>query len=1236
LQAVTLPGNNNASLTESYTYSSGHYLSSASSPRYNASTSDGDVTYFNYDASNRLIKTYDNGVVNFKPGVAPFPDDGTNSYLQTPGPATALQTWRTTNFSGYGTGSTTMTDSDAHSTIWSVDSVARVTQTQEYTGEASPTYLLTSATWNSDNNITETIDARGYATDYQYDDNGNTVAVALPSVATNVGTFRPTSLYSYDTHNNLTAYCDPVFTNGASVHGDWGASPPPASDTLCPNIAGATRYTWNTTDSTEPFGCLTDTYTPLGYHRTYLYAVSGQCANNGLPSDVMAATSMSQRDLTTRTPHDTYSYDTYGNVHTYSSGYGSWTLTYDTSMNRLISASDPDGVVSYKCYYSNGEVHYTETASEHAADGNPLTCQSTSPSSAVAYAYDPDGNVTSETHHYGSVAGTTTKWYDGADRLVEVEQPHDPNGHDLYSYAWLTRYIYDLSQNGTVGVDGATFHAYGNLYKTEEYIPSTPNISANSTLTAPAWQDVRGNSFDALDRSLKAYENAFGTVAKTTNTYDTTGNYGLLGQSGNATGQQTTFSYFSTGWLNQKTYQNDPQATPTKTYTYDPDGRAVTLTSAQFGSETKTYDADGRLTLDKDPQGGGYMSPATLTYDYYADGLREDLTISSTAITATNAFQYSYRNDGRLQTQHLTYPITGDFTWTYTNAGRELTQSDPYTNEVVSLYNTNEATTGYTRTLQKKTFTYDSYGRVSSLVLPEGYTYNSFQYDTEDGTTHFARANAYCAPKPTLNGDGSCGGGGRTMTYSVRNELVAVADTNANAKFTKFSADGTLVNAVSGSPQDGFDARSGMITDKYLTKYGILTPYAYDAAGRQTQVTDLYPLNADPQYATRSYDAENHIVKQAYTGTTSFECPSDGELQMCGAYAPNGNGDRIVPIGVTNTYGWGPNGHVIQLGGNYTNTDGSAEIASVHWDGDDVLFALNQFNYMDFEVAKLAISRGSGGLTVVDRDMDGEEVSSHNATAFDAWSAGSVTHLCGAVCQKDQALTIPSTTASNNDMYSAPLTYLSGVREDGYTDGFGNTFQGVRAYDPNLEQWTTPDTYAGDVHDPMSQKPFMWNHNNAIQYEDPSGYVGEGPEEQEEIPEITSEAYRSAQDKAISSDLDRVFGRDEGEPNKISEGAAGHIFDNSGTRDGHVPDTPLNRQIIVRTANDAKAYLGTDKFGNKWYAKTLPSGAQAWASVRGTEIRNGGINPAGQTKTFNPTTGLTAPTPPKQKPNKPN
>jgi hypothetical protein len=64
-------------------------------------------------------------------------------------------------------------------------------------------------------------------------------------------------------------------------------------------------------------------------------------------------------------------------------------------------------------------------------------------------------------------AGPTRKWYDGADRLVEVQQPTDPN-YDCYTFPWRTRYLYDLTQGGTVTIGSSpAYSAYGGLFKTQ-------------------------------------------------------------------------------------------------------------------------------------------------------------------------------------------------------------------------------------------------------------------------------------------------------------------------------------------------------------------------------------------------------------------------------------------------------------------------------------------------------------------------------------------------------------------------------------------------------------------------------------------------------------------------------------------------------------------------------------------------------------------------------------------------
>ena len=78
-----------------------------------------------------------------------------------------------------------------------------------------------------------------------------------------------------------------------------------------------------------------------------------------------------------------------------------------------------------------------------------------------------------------------------------------------------------------------------------------------------------------------------------------------------------------------------------------------------------------------------------------------------------------------------------------------------------------------------------------------------------------------------------------------------------------------------------------------------------------------------------------------------------------------------------------------------------------------------------------------------------------------------------------------------------------------------------------------------------------------------------------------------------------------------------HIFRQA---EGHVTDTPENRGLLLEVANDEKASLTPDQYGNEWSMKILPNGKQAWTQVRNGKIVNGGIN--AMPRNFNPHTGL--------------
>jgi len=81
-----------------------------------------------------------------------------------------------------------------------------------------------------------------------------------------------------------------------------------------------------------------------------------------------------------------------------------------------------------------------------------------------------------------------------------------------------------------------------------------------------------------------------------------------------------------------------------------------------------------------------------------------------------------------------------------------------------------------------------------------------------------------------------------------------------------------------------------------------------------------------------------------------------------------------------------------------------------------------------------------------------------------------------------------------------------------------------------------------------------------------------------------------------------------------------HIFSD---RSGHIEDTPENRELLVRLANDVTARLESDQHGNIWAARPLPDGRQVWVWFRGEKIVNGGINETA--RAFHPKTGLNRP-----------
>lgn len=86
-----------------------------------------------------------------------------------------------------------------------------------------------------------------------------------------------------------------------------------------------------------------------------------------------------------------------------------------------------------------------------------------------------------------------------------------------------------------------------------------------------------------------------------------------------------------------------------------------------------------------------------------------------------------------------------------------------------------------------------------------------------------------------------------------------------------------------------------------------------------------------------------------------------------------------------------------------------------------------------------------------------------------------------------------------------------------------------------------------------------------------------------------------------------------------------HIFRNA---PGYLTNTPANRELLLDAAKDPNNFMGVDKYGKSWHAKTLEDGSQVWTCSQNGEIRDGGLNES--PREFHPETGLSSPVKPKQ------
>ncbi len=1143
LTSVSHPPNNTAGTrpTQGFGYQAlgtGYVMWYATTPRWTGS--DGGYIALAFAGADVPSSTLSGlahvGVMN--PAV---PDGVSSGGLQsgyTTGPMVYLYEW-------YQTGVTTPTyrDSDGHYTNWVVDGLGRPTQTQECTATTgiwtcTGTMLATNESWDANSNLVAELDPRGNETDYAYDGNGNPIAVAGPPFATSQGTFRRTKLYSYDSNNNVTAYCDPVATHSSVPGGDWTVrpTPPPAGQGLCPQSPYASRFQWATT-TIEPFGELASSTTPAtaaapnGYTNTYSYQPSSQGgADYGLVTSVVGdpiVQNPAGQAPANLSPSQTFQYDLNGNEICYFNGTGSWLSQYD-NLNRQVALADPDDnaipgcgktsssyqTAKYTHYFPDGQVQYTETSAQHAAD---VAAGSTD--AAVSFTYDLDGDKITEAHHHGCVtitncsAGVTTSWYDGADRLVETMQPYDATV-DYHPYKWLTQHLYDLSAGGTqtltipassitTATSTAPFRAYGNLYDTRSY--ADLGFSANDS--APQWVDHLGTAYDALDRTTASYDLAVGVTPQHQRLYDQTQTtWGRQSSDTKATGESITTDYDAEGNLASTTIAYPGGAppspssavAPSRTYTYDSGARVASITSA-LGTQSYAYDAVGHVLAATEPVGQGGN---TISYGYAANGWRTALSVSGAL--NQQLFTYSYRADGLPAQQQVNNGGWKSFVWTYSTGGRLLQRTDPANGNAVNEDPRTSPRGGFASTFHPLTNAYDAFGNRAAVTYSNGYTVNGISTDLEgnqsselDSTTYNAASVQYIgshvsAPRKFSNRD-EVAFEGPTSTnvssttineYASGIQLPGMTGAYSGGPPARNTVFGFPLGQIGSSPNlplnplDGFEISSAGQYANGNDPTNYTSNITYDASGRFVS-SDLQQCTPSYQFNTAAgsedkkrftYDAEDHTTSEFIGGL--------------GVQTSSGTACSFGPLASYWTYviSWGTGGHPFKLG--VTSGNSSTFNEYMHWDGDSLLFTTSSpsAGVDDVKIGAFAeVTTADGNMAVYDRDASGVILDAHTTS----WSTSNISY--------NDTFGDPSRVVlAECNAYGAgpPCIVISEPKPENISGYAGFNVQGVRGVDTSLGHWTTPDALANATADPASQLPYMYDRNNPYRYQDPSGYEG--------------------------------------------------------------------------------------------------------------------------------------------------
>ena len=1012
-----------------------------------------------------------------------------------------------------GTGYVTITDPDQNKTVYDYTQGTLAAETHLAAGAVSSEQDYNPITWIGSQNggtllDTSITDGDGNTTSFTYDSAGDLTSTISPGAAGAVAT----SMSYASTGDN---YCDgsAAESSASTCAQNNGPTPVAPGGTITPPSGAppvGLTYALYDTNGNELYST-TGIYAPGGSTASYvrttyqlfnansvsLNGTTVSCAVKA-PSPSLPCATINANGIITQ-----LGYDSAGEVASSTTPDGNGTeqavTTYTYNLDgEQTSLTNPDGNLP-----SANAGNYT-TVTAYNADGHTISVTQAGGSGATVtprtttYGYDANNNPTTVTDARNY---TTTTAYNADNKTTLVT---DPDGNTT-----LTCYDGDGRQAQFVPPVGV---AAGKL--TPALCPSSYPAGYSDRLAADATVTMYNASSELLQQTTPGPSGQTG-YETTTYAYDGNGNLIKMVAPPAVDGGPaitTVSSYDSNGKLTARTIGYGSPAESTTAYCYDPAGDRTAVV-APDGNTAGLGRCETASPWVIDSNANPVQASYQTTYQYDSVGDAVSTTTPATAAAPNGATtSSSYDPAGNMVSSTDPNGVTTTNVYSPTDLLTSASFSGSAAHQVTYAYDANGAKTGMTDATGTSSYSYDSFGELTSATggsqkitsyaydsdgnvtgttypLPTGVTWASsdtvgYGYDNADrltSVTDFSGGKIAIADTPDgLPAARTLGSSGDTITsvYDNTDKPASISLGNSSSTLQSFTnsnapSGGTLTESDSTPSStsavnysyDGQNRVTSMTPDE-----GSTTNYGFDASGNLTTL---------PNGAASTYDHAAELTSATLAGTaTTYAYDADGSRlaasQAGGTVAAatwNGAGqltayqDGAAAMSAATYDGAG-----LRTSATITPSGGSAVTENYIWSGSDLLMdSGNAYIYVGGTAPAEQVNLSTGAVTYLLVDSLGSVRGTINSsgaltatTAYDAWgnpqSAGGLT-------------------------VQTPFGYAGS-----YTDSDGLLYLINRYYDPATGQFTSVDPLLG-----QTQQPYAYTGGNPVNQTDPSGLCTPGP-----------------------------------------------------------------------------------------------------------------------------------------------